>query len=128
MSRLDTDKAIRFYISLRDKKKLIEERHKSELEEINSDMRALEALLQDELNESKQTKLNTELGTAYVSVKTSTAVKDWDAFLGYVKEHDAWGLLTRQANKTAVLDDYKGVVPGVEVSRFNKLTVRRNSK
>ncbi len=42
------------------------------------------------------------VGTAYRSTRSSATVADWDAFLDYVRDKNAWELLERRVNKTAL--------------------------
>lgn len=68
------------------------------------------------------------VGTAYKSTRASATVADWDGFLDHVKEHDAWELLERRVNKTAV-EQFKAVnsdlPPGVNWSETQVVNFRR---
>lgn len=68
------------------------------------------------------------VGTAYKSTRSSATVADWDNFLGHIQEHDAWELLERRVNKTAV-EQFKSVnddlPPGVNWSETQVINFRR---
>jgi len=69
-----------------------------------------------------------DVGTAYKSTRSSATVADWDNFLGHVQENDAWELLERRVNKTAV-EQFKAVnsdlPPGVNWSETQVINFRR---
>lgn len=69
-----------------------------------------------------------DVGTAYKSTRASATVADWDAFLEHVQENDAWEMLERRVNKTAV-EQFKAVnddlPPGVNWSETQVVNFRR---
>ena len=68
------------------------------------------------------------VGTAYKSTRSSATVADWDSFLDHVQSNDAWELLERRVNKTAV-EQFKAVnddlPPGVNWSVSQVVNFRR---
>lgn len=68
------------------------------------------------------------VGTAYRSTRVSATVADWDELLGHVQENDAWELLERRVNKTAV-EQFKAVnddlPPGVNWGETQVVNFRR---
>jgi hypothetical protein len=68
------------------------------------------------------------VGTAYKSTRSSATVADWDSLLVHVQEHDAWELLERRVNKTAV-EQFKAVnddlPPGVNWAESQVVNFRR---
>lgn len=69
-----------------------------------------------------------DVGTAYKSTRASATVADWDAVLDFVQEHEAWEMLERRVNKTAV-EQFKSVEgdlpPGVNWSETQVVNFRR---
>ena len=69
-----------------------------------------------------------EIGTAYKTTSSSAPVGDWDALLDHVKECEAWEMLERRVNKTAV-EQFKSVEgdlpPGVNWSETQVVNFRR---
>jgi hypothetical protein len=69
-----------------------------------------------------------EIGTAYKTTRSSATVGDWDALLDHVKECEAWEMLERRVNKTAV-EQFKSVEgdlpPGVNWSETQVVNFRR---
>lgn len=69
-----------------------------------------------------------DVGTAYKSTRASATVGDWDAFLEHVVSNEAWEMLERRVNKTAV-EQFKSVdgdlPPGVNWSETQVVNFRR---
>lgn len=69
-----------------------------------------------------------DVGTAYKSTRSSATVADWDAFLDHVRDNEAWEMLERRVNKTAV-EQFKSVdgdlPPGVNWSETQVVNFRR---
>jgi len=68
------------------------------------------------------------VGTAYRSTRVSATVADWDSLLGHIQDQDAWELLERRVNKTAVeqfKDQHEDLPPGVNWSESQVVNFRR---
>jgi hypothetical protein len=69
-----------------------------------------------------------DVGTAYKSTRSSATVADWDVFLSHVIENEAFEMLERRANKTAV-EQFRAVnddlPPGVNWSETQVVNFRR---
>ena len=69
-----------------------------------------------------------DIGTAYRTTRVSASVADWDAVLDHIRENDAWEMLERRVNKTAV-EQFKAVnddlPPGVNWSETQVVNFRR---
>ena len=69
-----------------------------------------------------------DVGTAYRSTRASATVADWESVLDYVQENEAWELLERRVNKTAV-EQFKSVEgdlpPGVNWAETQVVNFRR---
>lgn len=74
--------------------------------------------------------IKTDAGTCFISEKATASLADADAFMRFVKEHQAFDLLDRKANVTAVKDyikEHEGMAPpGVNYSVFQTVNVRAN--
>jgi hypothetical protein len=120
---------IKRYLDIRDEKKALEDRHKLELAPYHENLAALAGYMLLRLNRrgADNTKVK-DVGTAYKSTTTSATCVDRDKFLKYVRDHEAWDLLTTHVAKDAALDVREktgqppdGVTMSVEVSvRFRK--------
>lgn len=69
-----------------------------------------------------------DVGTAYRTTRASATVGDWDAFLDHVVSNEAWEMLERRVNKTAV-EQFKAedgdLPPGVNWSETQVVNFRR---
>lgn len=117
------------YVKLRDKKAQIEAEHKTQLAPINGMLDKIEGVLLQKFQEVGVDSMKTEAGTAYIATKTSVSVADWDAYFEFIKQNDAWHMLNRSANKTAV-EDFRSandeLPPGINYSAVHTLNVRRS--
>tara|TARA_B110000908_G_scaffold148558_1_gene181122 strand:- start:985 stop:1386 length:402 start_codon:yes stop_codon:yes gene_type:complete len=68
------------------------------------------------------------VGTAYRTTRSSATVADWDSLLEHVKTNEAWELLERRVNKTAI-EQFKTVEgdlpPGINWSETQVVNFRR---
>ncbi len=69
-----------------------------------------------------------DVGTAYMSTRSTATVADPEAFWSYVKENDAWELVENRVNKTAHQQHQEingDNVPGVNTSATQVVNFRR---
>lgn len=121
-------KLIESYLTIRDRKRELETRHKEELKPYNETLAKIELALSQIMDETGLTNLPGGGGTAYRTVRTSVVVADWDSFLGWVRENDLWHMLEHRASKTAVeevLVETSELPPGINVSRDVAVQVRK---
>jgi hypothetical protein len=86
------------------------------------------------LNEQKTNSMSTDNGTAYISTITTPKVVDRDKYLDFVNEN--WddignellqvGAPQKDALKQWLEDHQNQPPPGIEVSYFNRLNIRRS--
>jgi hypothetical protein len=76
-----------------------------------------------ELPKSDASGVTGTLARAQINSRRVPTVKDWDAFFAYVKANDAWELLARRVNDSAVAErwDNGETIPGVDA--FNLVSV-----
>ena len=126
--RMNMDTMIENFVKLRDKKKSIEAKHKAEIARYNELMEDLQGWMLEVLNAAGAKSINSPHGTAYMAVRTSAKVVDWNATLAFIKENDAWELLEARVSKLAaqaIMDDTKHPIPGVDTSSEIVVNVRR---
>jgi hypothetical protein len=112
--------AIEKYITLRDEKKVIKERHSEELRPINEALALLENAVQKVLLKQGADSFKTKVGTAYLSTTVKATVKDWPAFRDFVQENDLLDMLEHRASKDAVeefIEANGDAPPGVAVTK-----------
>lgn len=125
---MTVDAMIESYVKLRDKKKSIEDRHKQELAPFRETMDQLEGWLLEAMNQAGLDSMKGQHGTAFKSTRTSAVVREWQATLAYIREHDAWDLLEARVAKTTafnIIKETEAPIPGVETSTEVVVNVRR---
>lgn len=92
------------YVKLRDAKAKIAKKAKDQVAVLDEAMGKIEAVLLAQFNEAGIESVRTSAGTAYKDPKTSATVRDWDAFIAFVRENEAWHLLKHDVVKTGVVE------------------------
>lgn len=128
MSNIDINKRVEQYVMLRDQIKEKDDAHKEAMKPAKDALEKLGNLLMDHLNTAGVESVKAAGGTFYKSSKKSASLADADAFMTFVIEKEAFHLLDRKANSTAVEDFTRenGVLPpGVKFSVVSTINVRR---
>lgn len=123
------DVRVEQYIKLRDKIKEIEAKHKEELKPYKDTLEKLNAVILAHLTQVGGESIRTSAGTAYVTEKKSASLADPQAFMEYVITNEAWDLMDRKANVSAVADyisEHTAPPPGVNYSTTLLVGVRRS--
>lgn len=127
---LTPEELIDIYIQLRDKKEAKDKAFKDDvLGPIVAAMAKIEARLAQYLDEQGLDSFKKNgIGTAYFSTLGSATVKDWEATLGYIREHDLWDLLEARVAKKeveAIMEETGELPPGVEYKTIRQVRIRR---
>lgn len=125
----DMNTRVEQYIKLRDHIKSITEKHEAELAPFKDLLERMNAAMLQRLNDLGGDSLKTEKGTVYRTERKAASIADADAFMDFVVANNAWDLLDRKANKTAVEDFIKNhdtPPPGVNFTKTFVVGVRRS--
>lgn len=125
------EEMIEEFVRLRDRKSAIDAEAKRLKEKLDERMDALEASILGEFQRVGVESARTKAGTAFVKTTRTTSVAEWDAFLPWVQETGSWHMLTRAANKTAVieyLEESQEPPPGINVYSKIELGINRPTK
>jgi len=117
------------YLQIRAKKRALEESHKEQLRPFNETLAKIELALGQLMDETGLDNLPGGGGTAYRTTRSTVTVSDWDAFVDWVRENDAWHVLEHRAAKKAVeeiLAETNDLPPGVSIAREVAVQVRKN--
>lgn len=128
---LTVDAAIAAYVKLRGKKSEIEAETKAKVGVINEQLAKIEAWLKLKADEQGVTSFKSAHGTAFLTTTDFAGVEDWDAFVEYVKENEAFHMLNKAVNKLSVrayLDETKELPPGVKYGTKTEVQVRKPNK
>lgn len=112
--------AIQKYISLRRKKKEIQDRHKEELKPINEAMTKLELSMQAYMLKTGQQNAKTSEGTAYLSTTVRAKVEDWGAFKEFALAHDLIDMVEHRVSSDSVkeyIEATGSTPPGIAITR-----------
>jgi hypothetical protein len=124
----DIEVRVAQYVKLRDMIKEKDDAHKKTMEKPKLVLEQLNSLLLDHLNQIGGNSVATNSGTVYRTEKKSAPLADPQAFLDFVIANNAYDLLDRKANVTAVTEFIKennAPPPGVNFSSTFVVGVRR---
>lgn len=117
------------YIDLRDAVERKTSALKDELAPLQAAMKVIESHLMDVAIKTGQTKFGTKHGTAFITTKTGCNVADWDATLGHIRANNAFHLLNKAVNKTAVgeyIEAHGNPPPGINWVAMKEIQIRRS--
>ncbi len=126
----DIAKRVEQFVKLRDHIKKLNDEHKIKMKPFNETLAQLNSILLAHLNSLNGNSVATDAGTVYRTEKKSASLADARAFMDFVIAHQAYDLLDRKANVTAVEEYIKGNYappPGVNFSSTFVAGVRRAS-
>lgn len=124
----DIDTRVSQYVKLRDIIKEKNDAHKLAMKPMSDALEQLNSVLLAHLISLSVNSASTDAGTVYRTEKKSASLADAKAFMDFVIANQAWDLLDRKANTTAVEEFIKGnsaPPPGVNFSSTYVVGVRR---
>jgi hypothetical protein len=116
------------YIKLRDKKAEMKAAYELSVARIDDAMEKVENVIHQHLNANGLASVGANAGTAFKSTVSSATVNDRDAFMGYVRNAEAFNLLDVRANKTAIIEFRQAnndLPPGITWREEEVIRVRR---
>lgn len=125
---VDIARRVEQYVQLRDEIKRRDDEHKALMKPYKEALEKLNGILLDHLTTINGDSVKTGAGTVYRTSKKSASLADPDAFMRFVIGTEAWDLLDRKANVTAVEDfiqENQSAPPGVNFSTTFIVGVRR---
>lgn len=116
------------YVQLRDLRAAKETAHKAELAKIDEAMDRIERHLLEQLNAAGASSVATPAGTFFKQETTQVKADDWGQVLDFIRKNEAWHMLNKVVNKTAVMEyveEHEDLPPGVSLRRETVLRVHR---
>lgn len=116
------------YVKLRDLIKAKDDAHKTAMKPYRETLEQLNSVLLAHLNSIGGQSVSTEFGTVYRTEKSSASLADASAFMDYVIANQAFDLLDRKANVTAVeefIKENNSPPPGVNYQSRFEAGIRR---
>ena len=126
----DIQKRVEQYIKLRSIISAKNDEHKKSMKPLNETLEQLNSVLLQHLNDLNCNSAATDSGTVYRTEKKSASLADAEAFMNFVIANQAFDLLDRKANVTAVEEHIRendAPPPGVNFSSAFVVGVRRAS-
>lgn len=124
------DHLAELYNTCKNLKSETEEKHKKELAPINEALDKIKEKISAALQEIGVENVKTVHGTVHFTRRRTVTLVDSQAFMDYVIEHQAWDLLDRKANSTAVQGFVKtngSEPPGARLNTIVDVSVRRGA-
>lgn len=120
---MTTGKIIDEMLVLRDKRYALDKESKG----LKADYDALESILLSRMRNQDTQQSRSSTATATISETIVPTIKDWDSFMNYVKETDAFHLIQKRPSSTAYreLVQQGEVIPGLEPFTETKINLRR---
>ena len=129
---IDAEKVNERAVKVRDVIRMLEAKHKEELEPWKVDFERLKGQLQSFLETTNQQSAKTAAGTFFLMTKRSASISNKDEFKHFVVGGERWDLLDWKANALAVVDfaeENGGTLPpGVNLTTKVDVNVRRPSE
>lgn len=125
---LDIEAVIGKYVELRDLKAQMKAEFDEKVAPVQTALDTVERVLLAHMQANGSTGVKTKAGTAYVKETTSVTVADWDSFFEFVRSNNAWVMLNKAANKTAVQEyaaDRGDLPPGLNFRVEQTVGIRR---
>jgi hypothetical protein len=122
------DAAIAAYLKLREQKAQIEKAAKADVEKLERDMDKLTSWLKLQADKIGVASFKTPAGTAFLKATDYASVADWDAVLTFVKNNNAYDMLTKGVSKVAVreyMNEAGALPPGVNFGTKIEVQVRK---
>lgn len=123
------DRAVIDYISLRDKKKQLDDAHSERMVPLVKAMEKIEVFLSEKGRELGTDSFKASSGgTAFKSKKTRGGLESWDTFFAWCVENQQWHFLNRAVSKRAIEDylaEHGELPPGTTWEEWEEWQVRR---
>lgn len=120
------------YISVRDKKAALKKAQEEQMKPLNDLLNQLDAALLDHCIKSGTDSVKVNgIGTAFIATKKSASIQDPDSFKQFVIDNEAWDMVSWSAKVEACeahAKEHGALPPGVNLSAYNAMNVRRASK
>jgi hypothetical protein len=124
------DKRVEQYIKVRDAIKAANEAHELSIKPLVELQNLLTGWMQNFMEQAGADNIKTAHGTCYSTTRYTASLADPEAFMNYVISNQAFDMLDRKANVTAVKDyvaETGALPPGVSLSSIKTVGVRRAS-
>lgn len=132
---MNTGQMIRKYIELRSRRAALKKQYEEEDLQLKALMEKMEQWFHSQLVSDGETCKRTPVGSVFITHKDYASIADWDVVKKYIAENNAWGLVNRRVNVSAVKEimspDANGLFrnpppPGVNFTRVETVGIRQS--
>ena len=130
--KLNYNKLVDAYISIRNERDNIAREHELKDRELVAQLEKLEVVMLERCNEIQADSIKTKKGTIIKNLKENYVCGDWDNFKQYILENQALELLQQRISQTNFKEflstrEDEGLPPGISTLRQFKISVRKPS-
>lgn len=126
---IDLNKVARAYIKLRNKRAELKSAFDEQDAGLKEKQAQLEAAMLQHFNANNVESVRTTAGTIYRQIDVKPSCQDWQAFYGWVKDHDGFDFLEQRLKKATIkqfMEVHDGALPpGVSVHQEYVVRVRK---
>lgn len=125
------DELVKTYLLCRDKVDELEAETKQKVNQLKIFMEEIEKQIAQKSLEEGVESYRTPYGTAFFTMTNRCSVADWDSVLTFVKENEAYDMLTKAVKKDSVrayIEQYGKVPPGVDWATIRTFNCRKPTK
>ena len=126
---IGTDKLVRTYVKVRDKRKVLADEFNTKDKELQDILDVIEVELLQACKTSGAESIRTEFGTVSRKVSKRYWTNDWYSFHEFLKEHDALELLEKRVSQSSMntfLEEHPDLhPPGLNIDSRYTVVVRR---
>jgi hypothetical protein len=124
-----TDKLVKVYIKMRDKRSVLKAAYEAEDAKIKEDMELIESSLLETCKATGASSISTEHGIAIRTMSTRYWTGDWAQMHKFIRDNDALDLVERRISqlnmKEFLRENPDKLPPGLNVDNKYTVTVRR---
>lgn len=123
--------AMEAVVKLRDKRAELKKLYEADDEVLKDSMERLEAWLLKKLIEAGTDTFKNEAGTAYITETVRGGCADWTLFWKWAADNHRVDMLEKRVSSKAIqdyLEEHKELPPGITITTYRDVTVRRPSK
>ena len=129
ISEIDDNHLLKLFISLRDRRAQRKAAYEDDDASDRDKQDKIEVEFLRRFNERGIDNVSARgVGTAYRSVRASATVADWETLFSFIQDEEAWEMLERRVNKTAVQqyrEVHEDLPPGVNWNETQVINFRR---
>lgn len=125
---MNIEQAVESYRRLRDKKAELKKSYEEQVKPVDDAMAVVEQALLAFLRDNRMDSVKSKAGTAYQSTLTNYTIDDASVFRDWAEKNNRNDFYANRLSKDVVeeyISEHRSLPPGVKVSSFTKVNVRK---